>query len=107
MKILILHGPNLALLGSREPDVYGTVTLEAINPAAYTHTSVAGCDRRFRVADGGSSFEQYACPGGLSSHEPHGIGLRGANSGLWRRQRLARAAGIGCISFLDRSLDNR
>ena len=76
-QLLVLHGPNLNLLGSREPEVYGRATLAEIdadlakrakgyglaltafqsnaedaliNPAAFTHTSVAIRDALAAVA---------------------------------------------------------
>jgi 3-dehydroquinate dehydratase-2 len=40
--ILLLHGPNLNLLGSREPDQYGTDTLASINQRLSTIASEKG-----------------------------------------------------------------
>lgn len=40
--ILVLHGPNLNLLGTREPSVYGADTLEEINLRLRAQGSTAG-----------------------------------------------------------------
>lgn len=39
MKILVLHGPNLNLLGTREPSVYGTRSLEELNADIIRHAA--------------------------------------------------------------------
>ena len=44
MKILILNGPNLNLLGTREPEVYGTDTLADAMQACIALGKELGCD---------------------------------------------------------------
>ena len=44
MKILILHGPNLNLLGTREPEVYGSLTLDDINTKLISLGNEFGAD---------------------------------------------------------------
>ena len=43
-RLLLLHGPNLNLLGTREPQIYGSTTLAQINEAARTQCEAAGCE---------------------------------------------------------------
>lgn len=144
--ILVIHGPNLQLLGRREPQTYGTITLEeinlrleelagelnaklrieqhnsegaivsliadamdwanaiVINPAAYTHTSVA---LRDAIAATGlpavevhlsnihkrEAFRSHSFISGVASGQICGFGLQSYLLGL-------RAACALCSSSL-------
>ncbi len=44
MNILVLHGPNLNLLGEREPDIYGAFTLDEINARIGERASALNVD---------------------------------------------------------------
>jgi 3-dehydroquinate dehydratase-2 len=47
MKILVIHGPNLNLLGKREPEIYGTFTLSDINNRLSTLAAELGVEVSF------------------------------------------------------------
>lgn len=46
-KILVVNGPNLNLLGVREPGVYGSDSLEVINSEVKTRAQELGCSADF------------------------------------------------------------
>jgi 3-dehydroquinate dehydratase-2 len=43
-RILVIHGPNLNLLGTREPHIYGTTTLDEIDAALRAQGAAAGVE---------------------------------------------------------------
>ncbi len=50
-RILVLHGPNLNLLGTREPGVYGSATLEDINAQLAREAGDRGAELQFRQSN--------------------------------------------------------
>lgn len=46
MNVLVIHGPNLNLLGTREPEVYGTTTLADIDALLRREADVLGMNLR-------------------------------------------------------------
>lgn len=44
MKILVVHGPNLNLLGTREPEIYGETTLEDIDAILRAEADLHGVE---------------------------------------------------------------
>jgi 3-dehydroquinate dehydratase-2 len=47
MKILIIHGPNLNLLGKREPEIYGKTTLDEVNSLLKKEAETLGIEIDF------------------------------------------------------------
>lgn len=66
MNILILHGPNLNLLGQREPEIYGRDTLDDIN------TRISEASHKLNV---GVSFRQSNHEGVLIDHIHNAMGV--------------------------------
>ena len=59
MRIAVLHGPNLNLLGHREPEVYGRDTLDGIDRALREEAAALGAELETFQANGEGALVDY------------------------------------------------
>lgn len=96
MKFLILHGPNLNLLGKREPGIYGSQTLEDINSSLEELSADLGVELSFFQSNGeGELIDAIQS----AVHEHQGILINPAaytHTSIAIRDALS-AVGIPCV----------
>ena len=90
MKVLVLHGPNLNLLGSREPEIYGTLTLDSLND----HLITLGQDLSIEVECVQSNHEG-AIIDALHETQAQAVVL---NAGAWTHYSYALRDAIAAIA---------
>ena len=91
MKILIVNGPNLNLLGEREPEVYGSDTLVDVNAWLESHPSSLGHQLCFFQSNHEGQIIDY-----LHAHRKSADGVVINPGGLTHYSVALRDAIAGC-----------
>ncbi len=102
-KLLVLHGPNLNLLGEREPELYGTTTLADIDRELVAAAARLGCD-----LDCFQSNAEHELIERVHRAKTEGVGFIIINPGAFTHTSVALRdafAGVG-IPFIEVHLSN-
>lgn len=91
MKVLIVNGPNLNLLGEREPDVYGHDTLSDVNNYIAGHAAAQDLELHFFQSNHEGAIIDY-----LHSHRKSALGVVINPGGLTHYSIALRDAIAGC-----------
>ncbi len=91
MKLLIVNGPNLNLLGEREPEIYGHDTLNDVNAFIASHKVANGVDLKFFQSNHEGAIIDY-----LQSHRKSVDGVVINPGGLTHYSIALRDAIAGC-----------
>lgn len=101
--ILVLHGPNLNLLGSREPEVYGSTTLAEIDQALRAEAKLLG-----HQLESYQSNAEHALIDRIHSARTDGVSFVLINPGAFTHTSIAlRDAFLGTqIPFIEIHISN-
>ena len=102
-KILVLHGPNLNLLGTREPEIYGTATLAGIEAELAKLAKAAGHE-----LSGFQSNAEHALIDRIHKARDDGTAIILINPGAFTHTSIALRDALAAvkISFIELHLSN-